>query len=283
MHRMRKSLRSSGMVLAVFAMVAGCTTSPTGRQQLQLFPERQMAQMGAEAYQNIKTETPVSEDPAVNGYVSCIADAIVRVLPEGGNVPSSWEVTVFRSDQVNAFALPGGKIGVYTGLMRVAESRHQLAAVVGHEIGHVLANHSNARLSANYATMAGLTVISILAGASGAVDDQRTMMALLGVGAQVGVLLPFSRSHESEADEIGLELMARAGFRPTESVDLWKRMAEASDGQPPEFLSTHPAHGTRISNLQAHMPRAQRLYETATERPDCREVTPDPVESEGED
>ncbi|MBA1145971.1 M48 family metallopeptidase [Ectothiorhodospiraceae bacterium WFHF3C12] len=280
MNSMWKSLRVPGIAIALFAMVAGCTTSPTGRQQLQLFPEKQMAQMGSEAYENIKKETPVSEDPAVNGYVSCVADAIIRVLPEGREVPPSWEVTVFRSDQVNAFALPGGKIGVYTGLLRVAENQHQLAAIVGHEIGHVLANHSNARLSANYATMAGLTVISVLAGASGAVDDQRTMMALLGLGAQVGVLLPFSRSHESEADEIGLELMAEAGFSPAESVELWKRMAEASDGQPPEFLSTHPSHGTRIRDLQDQVPRAQRLYDASPYRPDCREVIPEAVNAE---
>lgn len=278
---MRMTLRSMLLLLVIAAVAAGCTTSPTGRQQLQLFPEKQMARMGTEAYENIKQQTPVAEDPAVNRYVSCVADAIIRVLPEGNNRPEDWEVTVFRSDQVNAFALPGGKIGVYTGLLRVAENQHQLAAVLGHEVGHVLADHSNARLSANYATMAGITAISVLAGASGAGDDdQRTMMALLGLGAQVGVLLPFSRSHETEADEIGLELMARAGFRPSESVALWKRMAEASDGQPPEFLSTHPSHGTRIRDLQRQLPRAQQLYELADARPDCTEVTPAPVEDE---
>lgn len=273
----RTGLRAVLVIAVTLAVTVGCTTSPTGRQQLQLFPQSQMARMGSEAYENIKQETPVSKDPAVNRYVECVADAIIRVLPSGKNTPDDWEVTVFRSDQVNAFALPGGKIGVYTGLLRVAENQNQLAAVIGHEVGHVLADHSNARLSANYATMAGITVISVLAGASGAVDDQRTMMALLGLGAQVGVLLPFSRSHESEADEIGLDLMARAGFEPTESVALWRRMAEASDGQPPELLSTHPAHGTRIRNLQDHMPQAQRLYESAERHPDCQAVRPEPV------
>lgn len=281
MYATRKLLRAFFAPCVALAVAGGCTTSPTGRQQLQLFPDKQMARMGSEAYDNIKKETPVSKEPAVNRYVECVADAIVRTLPEGRNTPDDWEVTVFRSDQVNAFALPGGKIGVYTGLLRVAENQDQLAAVIGHEVGHVLADHSNARLSANYATMAGITVISVLAGASGAVDDQRTMMALLGLGAQVGVLLPFSRSHESEADEIGLNLMARAGFRPTESVELWKNMAEASEGQPPELLSTHPSHGSRIRNLRDHMPQAQQLYDAAPNRPECRAVKPPPADGGG--
>lgn len=277
-----RALLCRGLILvAVAATVAGCTTSPTGRQQLQLFAPKQMAQMGSEAYAQMKEETPVSTDAAVNGYVNCVADAIIGVLPERRDSPDEWEVTVFRSDQANAFALPGGKIGVYTGLLRVAENQHQLAAVVGHEVGHVLANHSNARLSANYATMAGVTVISILAGSSGAVEDQRTMMALMGLGAQVGILLPFSRSHESEADEIGLNLMARAGFDPAGSVELWKRMAETSDGQPPELLSTHPAHGTRIRDLESRLPEARRVYQASDNRPQCRAVDPGPVEKDG--
>jgi len=265
-------------VLSV-TLLAGCATSPTGRRQLQLFPEQQMAQMGTEAYGNIKQQTPASQDKAVNQYVECVADAIIRVLPEGRNKPSDWEVTVFRSDQINAFALPGGKIGVYTGLLRVAQNQAQLGAVLGHEVGHVLAHHANARLSANYATMAGLTVVSVLAGASGGQRDRQTMMALLGLGVQVGVLLPFTRSQESEADLIGLNLMARAGFKPQESIELWHQMAKASNGEPPEFLSTHPSHSTRIQDLRDHMPEAQREYEQAGRHPSCRRAVPEKVDS----
>lgn len=268
------------IAVSIVVFVTGCATSPTGRQQLSLFPEERMAQMGEEAYANIKEETPVSDDAEVNQYVDCVAQPIIAALPEGRNGPADWEVTVFRSDQVNAFALPGGKIGVYTGLLRVAENQHQLAAIIGHEVGHVIANHSNARMSANYATMAGLTAVNIIAGASGAVDDQRSMMALLGLGAQVGVLLPFSRSQESEADEIGLDLMARAGFKPSASVDLWQQMSKASGDQPPELLSTHPSHGSRIKNLREGVPEAEKLYRQAKQHPSCEAVTPPPVEED---
>jgi predicted Zn-dependent protease len=181
-------------------------------------------------------------------------------------------VTVFQDKSANAFALPGGKIGVYTGLLDVAKNQHQLAAVIGHEIAHVQANHSNARLSTSYATQAGLSLVQVLAGAAG--PEKQQLMGLLGVGAQVGVLLPYGRSQESEADVLGIEYMARAGFDPRESVALWQNMSRAGGQQPPEFLSTHPAHGTRIEQLNAHMSKALALYKQAQARgrtPDCSE------------
>ena len=182
-----------------------------------------------------------------------------------------WEVTVFEEESPNAFALPGGKIGVHTGLFTVAENQDQLATVMGHEVAHVLAQHGNERVSTAYATQSGLALVSAMGDPNSA--TQRQLMGALGVGAQVGVLLPFSRTQESEADQIGLELMARAGFDPRESTALWRNMAAAGGGAPPEFLSTHPAHGTRIQALEAWTPGALRLMEqahAAGRRPSCR-------------
>jgi predicted Zn-dependent protease len=245
------------MIAMISVALAACSTSPTGQPQLQLFPEEQMAEMGQMAYQELKQQTPVSDDPGVTQYVRCVADAITDSVASGTN----WEVTVFRDDSANAFALPGGKIGVYTGMLDVAKNPHQLAAVIGHEIAHVRANHSNARISTAYATQAGLTLVQVLAGGSS--QEQQQLMGLLGLGAQVGVLLPYGRSQESEADVLGLEYMARAGFDPRESVALWQNMSQAGGRQPQEFLSTHPAHGTRIEQLQEHMPQALDLYKQA--------------------
>ncbi|HLF66383.1 MAG TPA: M48 family metallopeptidase, partial [Gammaproteobacteria bacterium] len=155
-----------------------------------------------------------------------------------------------------AFALPGGKIGVYTGMLQVATTQDQLAAVIGHEIAHVVAAHSNERISTQAATQMGLTV----ANSSGV---NRNVQALLGVGAQYGILLPYSRTQESEADVLGLELMARAGFNPEASVQVWKNMAEKYGNQPPEFLLTHPSYNTRMMDLHHDMPQAKVLYEAA--------------------
>lgn len=246
-------------VLAV--VLVACATSPTGRRQLQLFPEAQMDSMGVQAYQQMQEQTPTLESGAVVSYVECITGALLPQVPEQYAAGEDWEVTVFRSEAVNAFALPGGKIGVYTGLLEVAETPSQLAAVIGHEIGHVMAEHGNERMSAQMATSVGLTAAAILAGDS---TESRAGLALLGLGAQVGVILPFSRTHESEADRIGLELMAEAGFDPRQAVNLWRNMAEASGGDgPPEFLSTHPSEQTRITGLQQQMPQAMTKYERA--------------------
>jgi predicted Zn-dependent protease len=250
------------MIASVVALVlAACATSPTGRRQLHLFPEDQMDSMGVQAYQQMQEQTPTLDGGPVVRYVECVTRALLEHVPAEYASEENWEVTVFRSEAVNAFALPGGKIGVYTGLLEVAETPAQLAAVIGHEIGHVMAEHGNERMSTQMATSVGLTAAAMLAGDS---PESRAGLALLGLGAQVGVLLPFSRTHESEADRIGLELMAEAGFDPREAVALWRNMAEASGGGgPPEFLSTHPSEQTRISRLQDQMPQALEKYERA--------------------
>jgi predicted Zn-dependent protease len=251
--------------LISLALLAGCATSPTGRSQLMLMPDSEMKQMGVQAFTTIKKETPVDRETATNRYVDCVAGAITREV--GGN----WEVVVFQDDAANAFALPGGKIGVNTGLLKVAENQDQLATVLGHEVAHVLSNHSNERVSQTFAVQQGLGLITALANPRSATGQ--TMMGLLGVGAQYGILMPYSRIQESEADLLGLDLMAKAGFNPQESIALWRNMGRAGGGQPPEFLSTHPSHSTRITDLKAHMPVALRLQQQARQRgrrPDCK-------------
>ncbi|MQM40045.1 Beta-barrel assembly-enhancing protease [wastewater metagenome] len=269
-------LRQLAIATVVALLVVACATSPTGRRQLQLFPAGQMQAMGVAAFKEMKDEKPVLDNKAVTGYVRCVADAITAVVPQRYQPDGDWEVRVFDLDSANAFALPGGKIGVHRGLLEVAKSPDQLAAVIGHEVGHVMADHSNERMSQQFAVGTGLAVAGIIAGNGD--GDRQQALALLGLGAEVGVLLPFSRLHESEADTIGLELMARAGFDPRESVALWENMeAESKGAQPPEFLSTHPSHDSRIDGLQSDMPRAMSLYRQAQEsgrRPGCKRVTP---------
>jgi len=251
------------LAAALLLLLVACATSPTGRNQLKLFSSEKIAQMGVQSYQQMKQEEPIDTSTADNRYVKCVADAITRVT--GGD----WEVTVFKDDQVNAFALPGGKIGVYSGLLDVAKSDDQLAAVIGHEVGHVLAEHGNERVSQQAATQGGLQVVSAFLGGSGGGAGSQAVMSALGLGAQVGILLPFSRAQESEADTVGLELMARAGFDPRESVALWQNMAAAGGEKPAEFMSTHPSNETRINNLQSHMNQAMQLYQQAPNKTNC--------------
>ncbi|MGH8496307.1 MAG: M48 family metallopeptidase [Gammaproteobacteria bacterium] len=253
------------ILLAASAIAAACATSPLGREQLILLSDEQLDQMGVTAWQQIRQETPVDDSRGVNRYVECIADAITAELP--GSEGEGWEVSVFEDDAVNAFALPGRKIGVYEGLLGVADNQNQLAAVIGHEVAHVLSQHANERVSTQFATQTALQLGQIAAGAS--TPAQQQLFGLLGLGAQVGILLPFNREQESEADLIGLDLMAEAGFDPRASVELWQNMAEAGGSQPPEFLSTHPASATRIESLSGRMPHAMNLYERAGARPDC--------------
>lgn len=242
------------------ALIVACATSPTGRTQLRLVSDSEMDQMGVTAFQQMKSKTPPTQDAKTNAYVNCVASAITREVPGG----RQWEVQVFDDKQVNAFALPGGKIGVYTGLLKVATTQDQLAAVIGHEVSHVLAGHSASRVSNQMASQLG---VSILSAASG-VDA-----SMIGMGANLLLVLPFSRGDETEADVLGEELMARAGFDPRQSVALWQNMAKASGGNaPPQFMSTHPANETRIRDLNAHLAKAVPLYEQAVaagKKPRC--------------
>lgn len=242
-------------VLASVLIASGCATSPLGRSQFTMLPDSQVAQMGNQAFLNLKHEMPLARDGRANAYVDCVAGAIVREI--GGR----WEVAVFQQDSANAFALPGGKIGVHTGILKVATNQHQLAAVIAHEVAHVLARHTNERVSQEMAVRGGLGMIQAIANPVS--PTGQALMGLLGVGAQYGVLLPYSRVQESEADLLGLDLMARAGFDPRESVNLWVNMDRAGGSQPVEFLSTHPSHATRMQDLQQRIPMAMQLSQQA--------------------
>ena len=250
-------------------LVGACATSPTGRSQILLFSNDQLTQMSEQAFASMKQQTAISNAPVTNQFVQCIADNIVRQLGADAD-PDEWEVVVFESEQVNAFALPGKKIGVYTGLLEVAVNQHQVATVVGHEVGHVLAQHGNERMS--HSTLIGISQEAVNQALQiNNVGQTPAIMSALGLGFEMGVSLPFSRKHESEADIIGLDLMSRAGFDPRESVELWKNMSKASGGnQPLELLSTHPAPASRIDNLSANMPNALKAYEQVSNKPNCR-------------
>jgi len=246
-------------VAVTVIVVAACTTSPTGRKQLNFFSGSALNSMGAEAFAQIKQEEKVSSDAELNQYAQCIADAIIEVLPQEYS-HIEWEVVVFESATINAFALPGGYIGFYTGILKLAENEHQVAAVMGHEIGHVMADHSSERLSTNLLISAGLLAADIATSDRSA--GQRAMiMAGLGITSQLAVALPYSRRHESEADEIGLDLMARSGFQPDQAPRLWELMAQAGGGGTPELLSTHPSPDSRIRDLTNQIPNVMPYFE----------------------
>ncbi|MCM2279165.1 MAG: M48 family metallopeptidase [Oligoflexia bacterium] len=263
---------------AVFAIITGllvaCTTSPLGRKQLLLVPDSTMNAMGAQAFQELKSTTPAETSDSLNAYVQCVAKPVTEAAKaQLGEM--KWEIVVFRDQTANAFALPGGKIGVHSGLLNVAITDAQLAAVLGHEVGHVIAKHGAERVSESLAAQGGLAIVdAFILGKSVGQEKKGLIMGALGLGAQFGILHPHSRGQESEADLIGLDLMSRAGFDPSQSVDLWRNMARQAGGKaPPEFLSTHPANQSRIDNLQAHLPESLPKYQAAQaegRRPNCK-------------
>lgn len=236
-------------LIAALAALGGCTLAPT------LYSQQQMAQLGDQAYSKLKQDTPVSHNEALNRYVQCVVSNLAAQTPR-----KNWNVTVFQSKEANAFALPGGNIGVYTGILKYADTQAQLAAVIGHEMGHVLSHDVNQRMSRAAIARIGMQALGSAIGGSGAEHQQ--VMALLGLGTQVGVMMPFSRSQEARADLIGQSLMAKAGFDPESSIRLWQNMSRAGS-RPPEFLSDHPSPSHRIANLKSHMPQAMREFKAA--------------------
>ncbi len=253
-------MRTAFVLLVAATLALACTTSSTGRTQLRLFPEAEMERMGVAAFTQMKSEMKLSRNQTLVSRVRCVTSKLTPQI-SGPYANARWEVQVFDDPSPNAFALPGGKIGVHSGLFTVARNQSQLAAVIGHEIAHVLEGHSNERVSTQYATQSGVQMVSILTGGPSPGKDQ--LLGLLGAG---GIVLPFSRAQESEADQVGLTLMASAGFDPRESLALWRNMAGAGGAAPPEFLSTHPSHGTRIANLQAWQAEAMQVRAQAQSR-----------------
>jgi predicted Zn-dependent protease len=255
------------LTLAALFVLASCATSSTGRHQITLFSNSELNKMGASSFDQMKEKEKISTNKAVNSYVQCVAKAITKNVPKSAH-NGEWEVVVFDSEQVNAFALPGGKIGVYTGILKVAENQDQLGAIIGHEVGHVIEHHSNERMSSSKLSQTGMAVVDT-AMAAGNVENRNLWMSGLGLGLQYGVLMPYGRTHESEADIVGQDLMAKSGFKPSAAIDLWQNMAKLSNGAPPEFMSTHPSNKTRIKQLTEHLAKSQSYYQ-ASNAPSCK-------------
>lgn len=264
-----RAIRSSFPIALLFvALAAGCATTPTGRSQLILVEDSAMDRMGATAFDQIKTSGRLANDPAATRYVRCVADALVRVLPTHER-QQAWEIVVIQDDTPNAFALPGGKVGVHTGLFKVATNQDQLAAVIGHEMGHMVSRHAAERVSQRFAAEAAMQAVNAATG-----GERQQLLGLLGVGAQAGVLLPFSRQHEVEADVLGQRYMALAGFNPEGAPAVWENMIRATGGnRPPAWLSTHPDPASRVQSLRASAPGLMQTYQQARaagRAPNCR-------------
>lgn len=252
------------LALAITAVVAGCatTTSPTGRtQRVGAVSQEQLNQLGAQAFAQAKAQTPQSTNTQQTNYVRCVVNAVVRELP--ANTQGGWEVALFADASPNAFALPGGKVGVHTGIFTVAKNQDQLAAVIAHEIGHVISRHHDERITRQMGAQTGLGILGALIGSRYGQGAANTVGQVGGAAAQGLILLPNNRTQETEADVVGQQLMARAGFDPRQAVNLWQNMVAASSSRAPEFLSTHPDPRSRLSELEARAGSLVATYQQA--------------------
>jgi predicted Zn-dependent protease len=252
-----------GLTMVVALAACATITSPTGRTQyVGAVSEQQLNQMGAQAFAEYKAKLPRSNDASRRRYVQCVVQAITRQLPAGQQ--ADWETVLFVNEEPNAFALPGGKVGVYTGIFKVAQNPDQLAAVIAHEIGHVIAHHHDERVTRQLGAQFGLGVAGAILGSQYGQDAAQATRQLGGAAVQGLFLLPNNREQETEADIVGQRLMARAGFDPREAVDLWQNMIAASGGsRPPEWLSTHPDPQSRIAELRSRAAELMPVYQQA--------------------
>ena len=254
--------------LVIGIILFSCTKVPiTGRKQFKIFPESQMIEMSLTSYADFLNENPPESDSDNNTQMikrlgSRISEAVETYLKENGHAKRTegfqWEFNYIDDPTVNAWAMPGGKIVFYKGIIDVAGSEEALAVVMGHEVAHAVAYHGNERMSKGVSAQLGLTALSVAMSENPTVTKQLFLQAA-GVGTQLG-MLKFSRNHETEADKMGLIFMSMAGYDPREAPKFWERMAAQSQGAPPEFLSTHPSHETRIKDLNDYMPEALKYY-----------------------
>ncbi|MCK4414707.1 MAG: M48 family metallopeptidase [Candidatus Eisenbacteria sp.] len=256
-------------LLLITLLACTCSTVPlTGRRQLNLIPESQINSLSLQQYEEFLSAHELSRDREATAMVRRVGrniqQAVEQFYRERGESEAlngyRWEFSLIEDDQVNAWCMPGGKVVVYTGLLPVAQDNAGLAVVVGHEVAHAIARHGNERMSHGLvAQLGGLALDKALENKPE--ETRGLFMAAYGIGAQVGVLLPYSRLHESEADHLGLIFMAMAGYDPRVAISFWERMvAQKQSAAPPEFLSTHPADETRIRNMRELMPEAMEYY-----------------------
>jgi predicted Zn-dependent protease len=266
---MRRGRTAALLLLTAGLIALGCATVPiTGRQQLSLVPQADLIQSARGSYDGFLEEATVVHGGTQAALVSQVGERVAGAAESFLRAEGlesyiryyDWEFTLVDEESANAFCMPGGKIAVFTGLLPIAESEEGLAVVVAHEVAHALANHSGERMSQLLLTELGGMALG-RAIEEKPEDTQKLLMAAYGLGATVGVLLPYSRQHESEADRIGLTLMAMAGYDPRAAIPLWERMDEAGGERPPEFLSTHPEPMSRIENIRRYLPEALEHYE----------------------
>jgi metalloendopeptidase OMA1, mitochondrial len=259
-----QQLSGAALVLVVALAFTGCATvSETGRRQLNIVSADQELKLGVTAFAETKQKTPISRDAQATAMVQRAGQRIAAVA----NLPNAqWEFVVFESPEANAWCLPGGKVGVYTGILPITKDESGLATVIGHEVAHATAHHGAERMSQQMAAQLGSQAADVLA--SGTSQQTQALVGqAYGVVTQVGVLLPFSRKQEAEADYIGLLYMARSGYDPSAAVAFWERFAEYNrqhgGNQGLSFLRTHPLDEQRIQNLKAELPKAQLEYQKA--------------------
>ena len=269
---MRFKLIIRAMLFPAFALaplffVVGCTTVPvTGRHELNLVSGGEETQLGLTSFDKLKEGTPINHDPAINAMVELVGKRIAAVASK--DLPNAqWEFVVFESKEANAFCLPGGKVGVYTGILPITKDDAGLATVLGHEVGHAVAHHGSSRMSQAMVTQGLGSLAGTAVGSSKYAQFQNTFLSLYGVGSQVLVELPYSREQESEADHIGLVYMARAGYDPKEAIAFWERFAafnqQQGGGQTSflsKFMRTHPVDSVRIADLKKWLPEAQAQF-----------------------
>lgn len=259
--------KKSLFALLLFAIAVACSKNVfTGRKSLNLIPTSQLNQTSFAQYREFLSENkPMTSGPEVDlvRRVGNDIKAATEVYYRSKGLSSElknfqWEFNVVNDPTVNAFCMPGGKVVVYTGILKVTQNEDALAVVMGHEVAHALANHGNERVSQGLVAQLGMTTLDLgLAMSQKPTQTRNLIMAAAGAGTQLGVLLPFSRKHESEADEIGLYLMTMAGYNPSEAAPFWGRMSKSGGGRPPEFLSTHPDPAKRSERLKSLVPRAR--------------------------
>lgn len=247
------------------AIVIGCATVPyTNRSQLIMMSQSEEAALGADAYKQVLAKEPISRDPEVNEIVRDVGQ---RIAAAAERPDFNWELAVIEKwDVANAFALPGGKMAVYTGLFPIVKDTAGLAAVIGHEVGHAIARHGAERMSQGVVANILATGAAIALGSQSPGMQQATMAAL-GLGLEVGVMLPFSRSQEAEADRIGIILMAKAGYDPRAAVKVWESFEQAETSRPPEFLSTHPNPASRQEDIRGWLAEALPYFDSVKPAP----------------